>query len=630
MALKLTKRILSGSFALLMSGCLLGNSTDLQLFYENNSLIAEAASTANGQCGSGLTWSLTGSTLKITGTGASIDSYWGSSYAPWYSYRSSIKTVILPKTLKKIGAYAFYNMTALEYVYANGAPALPNLTEIEDYAFYGCSNLRGCTESGSLTFGVNSEADTLTIKRNAFYNCNQIRFLKSNYKKIIVQQYGLQRMQRLQTVNFGNTNTQLESYAFNNNSSLTSVYIKESVLPIHNTAFNTTPYEKNGCTNASIYGQNYGNAKKMIGNQLIVNIFVDTTTVNDNVRNGSASYIFPLRPNEVAVKKGTNIWGTNQYFTLDKNNITYSYKYSWNPRKTTSTKGNTAVSLNKFNYSTLYDYNQIPKNVIDNSVTNGFYGSNVTSTEIKERLADVRSAADDLEKQSRNYTSNTLKFEMHPETNFYLTYDSFDWTTQKMTFDNISYNVYCGYSDPTRKPLNSDTKPDTTSNNPLFSIIKQASQQHTGGVQQTVNLLSSSGTSLSPYTNYLKQQYNVDGVVYLIHFNLYGKSTTNQIDERIHEGTDEFVFAFSKTGSTSGQVLIEHEMCHMYGAADYYGAGSLSSTEAAFCREHYATDIMISSSDCMDIGPATAYALGWLDRFDNSSFENIYASSRKK
>ena len=53
-----------------------------------------------------------------------------------FSNNTNIETVDIPKSIKYVGAYAFYGCTSLQSV------AIPNsVTEIKAATFYGCSNL---------------------------------------------------------------------------------------------------------------------------------------------------------------------------------------------------------------------------------------------------------------------------------------------------------------------------------------------------------------------------------------------------------------------------------------------------------------------------------------------------------
>ena len=79
------------------------------------SVQTKAATVASGTCGANggnLTWSLDDAgTLTISGSGAMKDySYeYVVTYAPWHSYRKSIKKVVIQKGVTTIGEWAFYN-----------------------------------------------------------------------------------------------------------------------------------------------------------------------------------------------------------------------------------------------------------------------------------------------------------------------------------------------------------------------------------------------------------------------------------------------------------------------------------------------------------------------------------------
>ncbi len=620
--MKHAKRITAICLAAMLSGCMLGNPETLNAISDSVSITANAA-TASGTCGTNLRWSLSGDTLTITGSGTQMTDYnQTTNKAPWKTYASQVKKVILPKTLKKIGNYAFWQMSNLEYLYtANGSgsnsPVFPDLTYIGRYAFADCYKFRGNTENGKLTLGMGTssviQGGSIRVCDSAFQNCDKVRFLYVNYASMYVESWGFYNMNMLSSVQASNTTLELKSRAFYRSSALSTVKYKPSVKPIHNDAFTGTAYETNGCTNEAFLGQDFGSAKKMKGKQLIVNFFLDMAKVNtngDNVREGIESTIFPLKTNEIAAKGGTSSTGKMKYYAFDKNNITYSQIFSWNAKKTSTQTNNTAVSLNKLDYSAQSNPQKIPKNVVDNSATSGFFGSNVTSADITERLEYVRSAANDLEQQVKNYNTASLKFEMHPETNFYLTYDSFDWTTTQKTINGVKYNIMGGYSNGANYYLHNDkgySLPDSV-NNPVFSALKKASQQHTGGVTQTIDLFLSSGSVVSSYTNYLKQHYGVDGVVYLLHFKNEGRSWSNKNDaEHIckpNRGIDEFSFIHSDSRK---ELVVEHEMCHLYGAEDFYNSDF---------SDIYKDDIMVCKAK--QISPVTAYFMGWLDRLDQS------------
>lgn len=139
---------------------------------------AVSAAEASGQCGDSLTWSFSGDTLVISGSGAMYD-YPESTMAPWYDYRYQIAAVSFPSGLTRVGDLAFYDCSALSSVTLpgsvtevgwhafDGCTAMTmlelggNLRIIEDSAFKDCTSLKAIRLPGTLT----------TIGFQAFYRC---------------------------------------------------------------------------------------------------------------------------------------------------------------------------------------------------------------------------------------------------------------------------------------------------------------------------------------------------------------------------------------------------------------------------------------------------------------------------
>ena len=170
---------------------------------------AETEAATSGTCGENLTWELVDGVLTISGTG---EMDWYSQYEtseyplmPWYDVRAKIKKVIitegvtsigssafydcyeltdiqLPKTISRIGYYAFEMCTALKSVILptnvskieqglfyecsslNRVDMPKGITHIDDYAFSGCSSLTNMDMPDSV----------IEIGYRTFYNCSSL------------------------------------------------------------------------------------------------------------------------------------------------------------------------------------------------------------------------------------------------------------------------------------------------------------------------------------------------------------------------------------------------------------------------------------------------------------------------
>lgn len=130
---------------------------------------------ASGTCGDACAWSLDSyGVLTISGKGAMED------YSGWYSYKSSIKEVVIEEAVTAICSDAFESCSGIEKI------TLPDsLTSIGDYAFADCTGITEVILPDSLTsIGEYAFVDcyylqTVTVPAsvgligdNAFLNCN--------------------------------------------------------------------------------------------------------------------------------------------------------------------------------------------------------------------------------------------------------------------------------------------------------------------------------------------------------------------------------------------------------------------------------------------------------------------------
>jgi len=177
--------------------------------------------------GSNLTWSLNteDSTLIISGTGAMAN--WSTyGYSPWYNYRSYIVNITLGNRVTSIGAYAFYNCTALTSI------DIPNsFTSIGDYAFAWCSSLTS----------ANIPSDLTIIGNNIFCNCSSLASVNIPNSVTNIKSRAFLNCYSLTSLVIPNSVTSIGSQAFCNCHNLTSVIIPNSVTSIGSLAFNYIP-----------------------------------------------------------------------------------------------------------------------------------------------------------------------------------------------------------------------------------------------------------------------------------------------------------------------------------------------------------------------------------------------------
>ena len=199
----------------------------------------------SGTCGSNLTWNLNAETgvLTISGTGTMTDYVWDP--APWRSYTSIIKTVIINDGVTSIGESAFsycssltsvtigesvtsIGSSAFEYCSSLSSITIPNsVTSIGDWAFSDCSSLTSVTIPNSVT----------SIGDWAFYECSSLTSVTIPNSVTSIGEYTFCGCSSLTSITIPNSVTSIGKYAFYNCSSLTSVTIPNSVTSIGEWAF---------------------------------------------------------------------------------------------------------------------------------------------------------------------------------------------------------------------------------------------------------------------------------------------------------------------------------------------------------------------------------------------------------
>lgn len=145
-----------------------------------SALLAPAVFAA--EVGSGLTWSLSGGTLTISGNGA-MNNFTETNPAPWHDSAESIRVIEIKNGVTSVGNLAFYgceNVTSVNIAYT--------VKSIGAFAFANCKSLKmlslgsGITSIGESAFecceslaSVRLPSSLRTIGKKAFYRCYNLQ-----------------------------------------------------------------------------------------------------------------------------------------------------------------------------------------------------------------------------------------------------------------------------------------------------------------------------------------------------------------------------------------------------------------------------------------------------------------------
>ncbi len=186
---------------------------------------AEAAA-YSGTCGENLTWNFDTSTgvLSITGTGDMKDYRY--SNVPWYSYRSSIKSVTIGNGVTSIGYGAFSGCTSL-----NSITIPDSVTSIGDYAFENCDSLTSITIPNSVT----------SIGDYAFIYCTDLTSITIPNSVVSIGDGVFSSCTSLENVTIKDGTTSIGVSAFAKCTFLKYVHIPQSVTNIGTSIIANTP-----------------------------------------------------------------------------------------------------------------------------------------------------------------------------------------------------------------------------------------------------------------------------------------------------------------------------------------------------------------------------------------------------
>lgn len=139
-----------------LTGLVISDEPGEEAFY-NCPNIKSIHFTSNS-CGENVSWTLSyNCVLTISGTGAMTD-YSTYSIVPWYEHRNGIESIVVENGVTNIGDYAFYGCSKIERI------AFPNsVARIGDVSLYGC----GISE-------IDIPSSVTNIGEAAFYNCSEL------------------------------------------------------------------------------------------------------------------------------------------------------------------------------------------------------------------------------------------------------------------------------------------------------------------------------------------------------------------------------------------------------------------------------------------------------------------------
>ena len=187
--------------------------------------IGNVPASAGNKCGDNLYWSISGTTLIITGSGDMYE-YARQNMIPWYNQRTALDAVSLPGQLTSISRRAFHGCSALKSI---NIPQ--SLTHIGSQAFLGCT---------SLASAINLPEGITAVYDSTFYNCLQIPAVTLPEGITYMGSYAFYSCDAITSVVIPNSVTLLGNHIFYDSQNLKTVTIGSNVDSIANYAFYNT------------------------------------------------------------------------------------------------------------------------------------------------------------------------------------------------------------------------------------------------------------------------------------------------------------------------------------------------------------------------------------------------------
>jgi len=216
----------------------------LALLLVLSSALCVAAADFSGNCNDGISWTLQGGHLKISGTGP-MPNYSENRLPPWYGYAENILSIeigngithvgdfafmklenataaTVADSVQTIGSFAFYDCSAMQRIHLSN-----NLREIGRSAFERCRSLKAVTLPGSLQ----------TIRNMAFYRCESLLSVVIPASVSVLEQKAFAYCKSLRTATILANIGELPYWTFYGCYELQSVSLSASIKEVGVSAF---------------------------------------------------------------------------------------------------------------------------------------------------------------------------------------------------------------------------------------------------------------------------------------------------------------------------------------------------------------------------------------------------------